>query len=58
MLLLKTERNETINLEVVEEFIFNGKILTIKKEGRNKVYTLTEASCKVLSEYLESTGVK
>jgi len=52
-MLVKSKKNEYINLDLIAEYSFDGSILRIKKDARPQVYTLTDASAERLRKYLE-----
>lgn len=53
-MLVKSVRNEIINLATAREYTLNRDVLVIKENGVSRKYTLTKESAVQLANYLEA----
>jgi hypothetical protein len=51
-MLVRSVKNEIINLDLYKEFSLNENTLVVKDGDRNKIYTLTKESRTELEKYL------
>lgn len=52
-MLVRSVKNEIVNLDLYKEFSLNENTLIVKDGDRNKIYTLTKESRAELEEYLK-----